>query len=87
MTDSELIAQLLEDTNMCPAHIAAAGADRIEALGSKLEKAVEAMEYFLDGWGLDEPDYKIDHSDKEQREQEWAFSKFRETLKDINGEL
>jgi TolA-binding protein len=48
-----------------------------------LEKAVEAIEYFLDGWGLDGPDYKIDHYDKQLREQEWAFSKFRTTLAEI----
>jgi hypothetical protein len=32
MTDAELIAALLEDTCLCPAHVAAAAADRIEAL-------------------------------------------------------
>jgi hypothetical protein len=37
MTDEELIAALLEDTNVCPAHVAAAAADRIEALVKESE--------------------------------------------------
>jgi hypothetical protein len=84
MTDAELVARLRSGLSEFPDWEEAS--DRIESLTSKLAKAVEAMEYFFDGWGLDGPDYKIDHFDKEQREQEWAFSKFRETLKDINGE-
>ena len=39
MNDDELIAALLEDTCTCPAHVAAAAADRIEELRAGLRNA------------------------------------------------
>lgn len=58
-------------------HIYAREAERAEAL---LAEAVEAIEYFMDGWGLDAPEYSLDPEDDELFEHEWAFDKFRATL-------
>lgn len=44
MTDEELIVALLEDTCLCPAHVAAAAADRIEALEANLKEAVRGLQ-------------------------------------------
>ena len=43
MTDEELIKRLLEDTNTCPAHVAAAAADRIEALVDEVERLTKEL--------------------------------------------
>lgn len=58
-------------------HIYAREAERAEAL---LAEAVEAIEYFMNGWGLDAPEYSLDPEDDELFEHEWAFDKFRATL-------
>jgi len=33
--------------------------DRIEVLSSKCDKLIEAIEYVLDGYGLNSPDYRF----------------------------
>lgn len=48
MTDEELIAALLEDTCLCPAHVAAAAADRIEALVAARDGFQQEAENYID---------------------------------------
>jgi hypothetical protein len=48
MTDEELIRALLEDTCLCPAHVAAKAADRIEALTAERNEQIEWVKYLAD---------------------------------------
>jgi hypothetical protein len=54
-----------------------------DALAAQLADAVDAMIFFLDGYGLDGPEYKFDPEDIEHEDLEWAFSTFRKTLSRI----
>jgi hypothetical protein len=59
---------------------------RIEVSETKLSKAIDAIEFFMDGWGLDGTEYEINpelDGDFELHQNKWAFDKFRETLKEI----
>jgi hypothetical protein len=49
LTDEELIARLLEDTNICSAHVAAA-ADRIEELIAAKEALIAARDMMGNLW-------------------------------------
>jgi hypothetical protein len=53
---------------------------RAERAEAALAEAVEAIEYFMDGWGLVAPEYSLDPEDDELFEHEWAFDKFRAIL-------
>lgn len=77
---SRFIAQILEVAAKDRADRLAATLARAERAEALLAEAVEAIEYFMDGWGLDAPEYSLDHEDDELFEHEWAFDKFRATL-------
>lgn len=62
------------------ADLFAATLARAERAEAALAEAVEAIEYFMDGWGLVAPEYSLDPEDDELFEHEWAFDKFRAIL-------
>ncbi len=55
--------------------------DRIEDLTAKCDKLVEAIEYILDGYGLDAPDFKF----KDGEEGDWITDHLLDTLRVTNG--
>lgn len=61
-------------------------ADERDAAEAKLAKAVEALEYIMDGYGLDAPDYKQTEYDDDDEliEDDWIVSRIRATLAEIN---
>ena len=40
---------------------------------AEIERLREALEYIMDGFGLDAPDYKTDPEDYEMKEYKWMF--------------
>ena len=52
--------------------------DRVEVLTDKCDKLIEAIEYILDGYGLDAPDFRF----KDGEEGDWITDHLISVLKE-----
>lgn len=61
-------------------------ADERDAAEAKLAKAIEALEYIMDGYGLNAPDYRQQEYDEdgEPIQDDWIVSHIRATLAEID---